>query len=94
MTWPDQELQAHKFILYARSLVFKAMFQSDMVEGGAGDDLAGAWRSQFGRELNKYKSKECCEAWPGLGGQSKEWKTSSTSSHPDGCSLCTLSAAR
>ena len=27
--------------------------------GGAGDDLAGAWRSQFGRELNKYKSKEC-----------------------------------
>ena len=27
----DQELRAHKFILCARSPVFKAMFQSDMV---------------------------------------------------------------
>ena len=30
--------------------------------GGAGDDLAGARirnLGQFGRELNKYKSKEC-----------------------------------
>ena len=40
--------------------------------GGAGDDLAGAWRSQFGRELNKYKSKECSTFSVARPGNSKD----------------------